>query len=40
MLAMLCLEAATLSKMNNCYDYYHGWLIEDLINDKLTKVKE
>ena len=37
--AMIVLEAATLSDINLCYDYYNGWFLKDIIQQKLNDMK-
>jgi hypothetical protein len=39
LIGMCILEAYSLHKCDNCYDYYHGWIFEDKINLKLDIIK-
>lgn len=36
---MVLLEAATLLSCDSCFDYYHAWVLDDKINDRLNEVK-
>ena len=39
MLGMTILSLGSLSKLNVCYDYYHGLIFEDKIVEKLNIIK-
>ncbi|EAR99464.1 protein kinase (macronuclear) [Tetrahymena thermophila SB210] len=38
-IGMVILEAASLLSADSCFDYYHAWVLEDKIQDRLNEIK-
>jgi hypothetical protein len=36
---MVLLEAATLLSADSCFDFYHCWVLDDKIQDRLNDIK-